>query len=125
MNDRRSDTRSTKCKPVEMGGISGRAVVACELHSFRLKCLGGSEHVVAPERDRPKLPNAFLMTFRREQANAGLGAREEQLNPSLLLGKRLVRGDLQPECLGVELQGCSDDSEAISQPRLRPQLPMS
>jgi hypothetical protein len=71
---------------------------------FRLQHFRGGENVVTPERDRLKLPDALLVTLGGKKRDARLRARNEKLNPALLVSERLVGGDFQSEPLSVKIQ---------------------
>ena len=73
-------------------------------HAFGFEYFGGSEDIIAPESDGLEFADALLVALRREEGEACFSPRNEQLNPSLGVRKRLVGDNLQSQRLGIEFQ---------------------
>lgn len=74
-----------------------------ELNTVPAKLLESFLNVIAPEGQRLVFSDLIFLPWQREQHYARVGAWNCEFNPSLV-AKGLVRHDLKPESLGVELE---------------------
>src|SRR5579863_1503527 len=58
-----------------------------ELHALGLHDLRRRKHVLAPEREWLKIPDAVLVALRREKRQPGLRAGDQQFDPPLIFGE--------------------------------------
>src|SRR6266436_3312986 len=76
----------------------------CKFHSLGLQRLGGSKHVICPERERLKSADPICKSVRGEQNDLRFSAWDTQFDPALR-SERLVGHYAEAQFFGVELQG--------------------
>src|SRR6266436_8201851 len=102
-------TREYKLVPIgvlENGRRSPRFLLRLlgKFHSLGLQRLGGSKHVICPERERLKSADPICKPIGGEQNDLRFGAGNAQFDPALR-SERLVGHYAESEFFGVELQG--------------------
>ena len=82
-------------------------LAGASVNAFGFQHLGGCEHVVTPKGNGLKLANAPLVTIGGVESYAGLCAGNEEFNPALLNGERLIGDHFQSQSLCIEFREMS------------------